>query len=100
MADEKLFADGCHFDLPPENAPEWVLGKISIKVADFIDFLKAHKSERGFVTLDVKKSQKGNVYVELNTWHKSDQHPAPTAKAKQNTPDEVSEDDILSSIPF
>lgn len=65
---EKIFANGFMFKLPQGNAPEYVKGKVSIKVDEFISFLNEHKSDTGWVNIDVKQSAKGNVYGELNTW--------------------------------
>ena len=41
MADEKIFADGFSFKRN-DNAPEFVVGKQSIKVDEAIAFLKAN----------------------------------------------------------
>ena len=70
MAQEKIFADGMHFESPGEKAPAWVKGKISIKVDSFISFLEKYKNEKGWINLDLKQSQKGGLYVELNQWKK------------------------------
>jgi hypothetical protein len=67
MAD-KIFADGLHYELPAASAPAWLKGKLSVRVADFIDFLKAHQNERGFVNIDIKQSKGGNYYCELNQY--------------------------------
>ena len=66
---DKIFADGIMFKRPREGAPDFVKGSLSIKVEDFIKFLKAHDNE-GWVNLDLKKSQGGKLYLELNTWKK------------------------------
>jgi predicted membrane-bound spermidine synthase len=65
---DKIFADGFHFDKARENAPTFVLGRISVRVNDAIAFLNEHKNERGFVTIDVKESKGGKVYCELDTY--------------------------------
>ena len=42
MADEKIFADGFVFKRN-EHAPDFVVGRISIKVEEAIAFLKQHQ---------------------------------------------------------
>ena len=66
MADEKIFADGFSFKRN-DNAPEFVVGKQSIKVDEAIAFLKAN-AKNGWVNLDVKRAKGGNYYMELDTW--------------------------------
>tara|TARA_R110000824_G_scaffold157037_4_gene330457 strand:- start:2539 stop:2817 length:279 start_codon:yes stop_codon:yes gene_type:complete len=66
MADEKIFADGFSFKRS-DNAPEFVVGKQSIKVDEAIAFLKAN-AKNGWVNLDIKRSKGGNFYCELDTW--------------------------------
>jgi hypothetical protein len=69
---EKVFVDGMIFKTPDENTKEkapWIKGKISFKADEFIAFLQKHKSETGWVNVDLKKSkEKGTLYLELNTW--------------------------------
>lgn len=57
------------FKRPREGAPDFVKGGISVKVEEFIKFLKAHDN-KGWVNLDLKKSKTGTLYLELNTYKK------------------------------
>lgn len=66
MAEEKNFAEGFVFKRN-EKAPEFVVGKLSVKVDEAITWLK-NNTKNGWVNIDVKKSQKGNFYMELDTW--------------------------------
>ena len=66
MAEEKIFADGFIFK-KNENSPEFVIGGLSVKVDEAIVFLK-EKSNNGWVNMDIKLSQGGKYYMELNTW--------------------------------
>ncbi|MGI9118441.1 MAG: hypothetical protein ACR2IQ_02740 [Minisyncoccia bacterium] len=78
---EKIFADGFHFDLPNETTKEkapFIKGKISIKVSEAIEFLKKHENLGGYVNLDLKKSQKGTLYLELNQYKKPEPPKTPT----------------------
>ncbi len=66
--DEKTFAKGIYFGKPHPNAPDFVKGKIDIKVDDLMLFLKEHENEKGYVNLDLKESKAGKLYLELNTF--------------------------------
>jgi hypothetical protein len=66
MTDEKIFADGFSFKRS-DNAPDFVVGKQSIKVDEAIAFLKAN-AKNGWVNLDIKRAKGGNFYCELDTW--------------------------------
>jgi len=63
---EKVFADGFIFKRN-ENAPEFVVGSMSIKVDEAMAFLAQNESN-GWVNLNVKKSKGGKFYMELDTW--------------------------------
>ena len=90
MADEKIFADGFSFKRR-ENAPEFVVGKQSIKVDEAIAFLKAN-AKNGWVNLDVKRAKGGNYYMELDTWEAK---PRTEAAPTQNT-----EEKVVDDLPF
>tara|TARA_R110001632_G_scaffold50941_1_gene126887 strand:- start:20209 stop:20481 length:273 start_codon:yes stop_codon:yes gene_type:complete len=66
MNTEKIFAEGFSFKRR-ENAPEFVIGRQSIKVDEAIAFLMANV-KNGWVNLDIKLSQSGKYYMELDTW--------------------------------
>ena len=72
MAQEKAFVDGLFYNEKHPNAPEFVLGSISIKKDEFIQWLeKQDSSDAGYVKIDFKMSQKGKPYAELNTYQAS-----------------------------
>ena len=64
--EEKIFADGFVFKRS-ENAPDFVVGRISIKVDDAIAFIQQHV-KNGWVNLGVKQARSGNYYMELDTF--------------------------------
>lgn len=64
--DEKIFADGFSFKRN-ENAPDFVIGRLSLKVDEAIAFIKQHE-KRGWVNLNVKTARSGNHYIELDTY--------------------------------
>ncbi len=71
---EKIFVDGLIFKKPREGAPDFVKGSISIKVDELVAFLGKHQ-KNGWVNADLKMSQKGSLYFELNTWEKASTPP-------------------------
>lgn len=66
MKDEKIFADGFSFKRN-ENAPDFVIGRLSIKLDDAISFLKGNE-KNGWVNLNIKTARSGNHYIELDTF--------------------------------
>lgn len=76
---EKQFAKGFIFKRN-DNAPEWAIGKLSIKVDEAIEFIKS-KENKGWVNLEVKKSKEGKFYIELDTYEVK-----PKAEVKEELP--------------
>tara|TARA_R110000796_G_scaffold45496_2_gene110027 strand:- start:6334 stop:6624 length:291 start_codon:yes stop_codon:yes gene_type:complete len=66
MTQDKIFATGFSFKRNA-NAPEFVVGKQSIKVDEAVAFLQANQ-KNGWVNLEVKQAKNGNFYMELDTW--------------------------------
>jgi hypothetical protein len=83
MADEKIFADGFSFKRN-ENAPDFVVGKQSIKVDEAIAFLKKY-AKNGWVNLDIKQAKGGNFYCELDTWEAKPKAEAPAQAVASDT---------------
>ena len=86
--EEKIFADGFVFKRN-ENAPDFVVGRISIKVDDAVAFIKQH-TKNGWVNLGVKQARSGNYYVELDTFEAEKKAPAkqqPTKKVVEEEED-------------
>jgi hypothetical protein len=86
---DKIFASGLIFKMK-EKAPDYVKGSLSIKVDEFIDFLKANES-KGWVNIDLKVSKDGKPYAELNTWKPE------TDETRNST---ANEDVAVENIPF
>ena len=80
MENDKIFADGFIFKRK-DTAPDFVVGNMSVKVDEAIDFLKTHM-KNGWVNMAIKKSKAGNYYMELDTW-----------EPKQKEQETVKEDD-------
>jgi hypothetical protein len=100
---DKIFAKGIYFSLPNDKAPDYVKGKLSVKVADAIEFLKEYENKAGYVNFDLKVSQSGKAYVELDTYQSI--KPEATERVVQSTPPslatiEYPEDINSEDIPF
>lgn len=66
----KEYAKGTFFDMPHENAPDFVVGRLSIKVDDFIEWIGDKVNNAGYINLDITQ-QKSNPLkgsVVLNTY--------------------------------
>lgn len=93
MSKDKVFADGFLFKRR-ENAPEFVIGNISVKVDEAVAFLNTHQ-KNGWVNLNVLTSQSGKPYVELDTFVPTKQNDV-TLKVKAKA---KVEEDVLD-LPF
>ena len=69
---EKVFANGMIFKLPHQNAPEFVKGKVSININEFVQFLQQNNNN-GWVNIDLKVSKGGKAYAELDTYGQQQQ---------------------------
>lgn len=78
-----VFPDGIMYSKPNENTPDFVKGRISIRISDAIPFLQAN-ANNGWVNLDLLLSKKGSMYLKLNDWkpqnsgHSQDNTPTPS----------------------
>lgn len=65
MSDAK-FIPGLFFKTPHENAPDFVISKGSIKVADLAQWLASQEVE--WVNFDLKNSRDGKPYASVDDW--------------------------------
>lgn len=73
------FAKGLFFKRNP-NAPDFVVGNLSIKAKEFVDWMRENVKPDGWVNLQVKQSKEGKYYAEIDTWEPSgDRQKAPEA---------------------
>lgn len=77
---EKVFADGFVFKRN-EKAPDFVVGNVSVKVEEATAFLKQH-AKNGWVNLQIKNSQGGKYYIELDTFEPKAQAQAPAQQSE------------------
>ncbi len=93
---EKIFAEGIIFKRN-ENAPDFVIGSMSVKIEEAVPFLQAN-AKNGWTNLQVKKSQNGKFYIELDTFEpkaQGGQQKAPAQAAPaQPAIDEEGKDDL------
>jgi hypothetical protein len=79
--DEKVFANGFSFKRR-ENAPEFVVGRLSLKIDDAMAFVKENMKD-GWINLNVNQARSGNYYVELDTYVPKDEVTAPKKEEEQ-----------------
>lgn len=66
---EPKFVDGLFFSQPRQNAPQFILGNISISKAKFLTWLDSQQpNDKDYVNIDIKMSKQGKVYCTLNDW--------------------------------
>jgi hypothetical protein len=70
------FPNGLIVKKPHQNAPSFVKCKLSFKVDDFIQCLQQNNNN-GWVNVDMKVSQKGVLYVEIDNWQPNQQQAPP-----------------------
>jgi hypothetical protein len=87
--EEKIFADGFSFKRN-ENAPDFVIGRLSVKVDEAIGFLKEN-GKNGWVNLSVKKARSGNHYIELDTFEPKSKRDEASEKNSPKKPVKASE---------
>ena len=63
---EKKFAKGFYGTMKPQNAPSFVLGRVSIKIEDAIQWLQENKNEKGYVNLDIYEGRDNKLSIFLN----------------------------------
>ena len=98
--ENKIFAKGLIFKRPHENAPDFIKGKLSINVAEFMQFMNDNQV-KGWLNIQLKEGraeqgQLGKYYAELDTWQPNkEQVPQDTQQASQAQP-EIS----VGDVPF
>ena len=66
---ENEFPKGMYYKLPAPTAPDFVKGKLSIKVAEALEYLQGKfKADQEWLNLDIKVSKQGKGYLAVNTW--------------------------------
>ncbi len=91
---EKIFADGFRFERR-ESAPEYVVGRLSLKVDEAITFIKSFE-KGGWINLNIMYGRSGNPYVELDTYEPKKNNDTP----KPQTPSSNQANNNEEEIPF
>jgi hypothetical protein len=65
--EEKIFVAGMIVKRPPDAAPDFIKLNVSFKLAEFVEFAKAHHRD-GWLNAQLKVSKAGNMYMELDTF--------------------------------
>lgn len=66
MSKDAKFIPGLFFKPPNDGAPEFIISKGSIKIADLIQFLQRQEGE--WVNFDLKESKEGKFYASVDDW--------------------------------
>ena len=98
MSTEKVFVQGFIFKRN-ENAPSWAVGKVSIKVSEFKEFCDQHANGE-WINLEVKQSQGGKYYAELDTWKPTQQEAERKAYVSDVTVEEPKAQADGDALPF
>jgi lipopolysaccharide export LptBFGC system permease protein LptF len=93
MSNDKKFIDGLIFKAPHENAPDYVIAKISIKRSELIAWLQSQDGD--WVNADLKKSQQGKFYAAVDDWKPGSAKRQESTTRRDATPPAADED-----IPF
>ena len=86
-----------------ENAPDFVIGKLSINVSQFRDWMKGYLAENPneeWINIDMKTSKSGKGYAAIDDWKPN--QPANEPPPAKPAPQAAAEPDGFedSSIPF
>tara|TARA_R110000822_G_scaffold52925_1_gene136726 strand:- start:15793 stop:16083 length:291 start_codon:yes stop_codon:yes gene_type:complete len=89
---ERSYPNGLFFNLPRENAPDFVKGSLGIPDKNvLIAWLQAQPDVR--INIDLKANQEGKAYAEHNLWKPESKAyapaPAPAAQAIDDFPDDI-----------
>lgn len=102
MSSDNNFIPGLFFKDKHENAPDFVICKGSVKVADMAAWLSQQPGE--WVNFDLKRSRDGKPYAQIDTWKPDSGNgtprnnaPRPQRREPERPFDEVPFDD---DIPF
>lgn len=105
---ETIFTNGIYFE-KKAGSPSYVIGKMSFKVADVIEFLKQYENDKGYVNIDILEAKSsGKPYCKLNqyTLEKKENLNSNPVETAPDSVDDFSpidypeEDNNLEDIPF
>lgn len=94
---EKEFPEGLILKAPRDGAPDYVIGSVSIRKADFLAWLNGREGD--WVNLNLKRGQSGKWYAEVDNWKPQGGGTGPTRRAPDPRKEEP-EDEIPFVTPF
>ena len=94
---ETTLIKGLIFKPPHEKAPDFVLMRGSMHVADMREFLA--EQEGDWVNFDIKKSKAGKLYAAVDDWKPTRQADAPV-RANADAPAKARKEAFGDDIPF
>ena len=89
---------GLFFKDKHENAPDFVMCKGSIKIADLAAWLQ--KQEGEWVNFDLKRSRDGKPYASVDDWKPSNGGNARTPAPRQSRPQRAQATDAFDDAGF
>ena len=98
MSNDKEFVQGISFKPPRDGAPDFVKVNGWIRIDEAIAWLQSKKAAgEDSVNFQVKESQGGKIYGEVDTWKPTGQRQAPR---RDPAPAHPRMDDLNDDIPF
>ena len=72
------FVKGIYFNFPRQGAPDYILGRLSISLKDFVQYLRdneiylkemevMNKNGKAYLNIDIKRGNSG-PYLQVNEW--------------------------------
>lgn len=102
MSTDAKFIPGLFFKPPNAGAPDFILAKGSIKIADLIQFLQRQDGE--WINFDLKNSREGKPYAAIDDWKpQGGQRSGPPQRSRpaaQQAPQKPVNDFEDDDIPF
>ena len=93
MNEESMLVKGFYPKEKHPNAPDFVLGKASIHLPTFAEFMREFKAANPgeeWVSIDSKLSKAGKGYASVDTWKPDpDKASAPTSQPIDNSKEEL-----------
>lgn len=63
------YPKGIYFDKPRDNAPDFVIGRISIKKEALLEWLnETPANEKGYINLEVLNGRENKPYIRINDY--------------------------------
>lgn len=94
-----VFVDGMIAKPPRDNAPDFVIGSLSIKREQLIAWLQAQDGE--WINADIKEAKSGKWYVSVNDWKPENRREAPPRRDPTPPPPSRNDDPFPDEdIPF